>query len=430
VPAHPSEMTSRPAGSPTGSDRAAATGPAAALRLIGNRNFGPYFVGNAFSASGTWFQNLASALLIWRLTHSALLLGVLNFCNFVPVLVLAPWAGSAADRFDRKRLILVTQLGSTALSGTLALLAWSGAAAVWVVILFALGLGVGSAFSAPASQALIGELVPRGDLGSAVALNSMTYNLARAIGPALAGLSVHSLGIATSFAINAASYLLLVVGVSVVHPAERRRAGRGEARLIESLRLVRAQPRLLAFLLIVAAVGFASDPINTESPAFVHAYGLGTRNLDLWSGVIIGIFGAGAVTAAFALAGRVAGSRRRMAATLTLMGCGVVGFAVSPWIWLGAIFLAAAGFGYLASNTSATSRLQLEVAEHQRGRIMALWSVAFLGLRPIASLADGAIADVAGVRAAGVILAAPTLLLAFTIARLASRRSNERFAVS
>jgi MFS family permease len=348
----------------------------------------------------------------------------------VPVLVLAPWAGAAADRFDRKRLILVTQVGSALLSGMLAVLAWRGDAGVWVVVLFALGLGVGSAFSAPASQALIGELVPRGELASAVALNSMTFNLARAVGPALAGLSVHSLGIAPSFAINAGSYLLLVLGVSIVHPSERRRAGRGEARLIESLRLVRSQPRLLAFLLIVTAVGFASDPINTESPAFVHAYGLPAQSLDLWSGIIIGIFGAGAVTAAFVLAGRVAGSRRRMATTLALMGCGVIGFAVSPWIGLGAAFLAVGGFGYLASNTSATSRLQLEVAEHQRGRIMALWSVAFLGLRPIASLADGAIADALGVRAAGVILAAPTLLLALAIVRVTSRRSNETFAVS
>ncbi len=103
-----------------------ATGPAAALRLIGSRNFGPYFVGNAASASGTWFQNLAAALLIYRLTHSAFLLGVLNFSNFVPVLLLAPWAGSAADRFDRRRLLLWTQLVSTGLSGMLAALAWAG----------------------------------------------------------------------------------------------------------------------------------------------------------------------------------------------------------------------------------------------------------------------------------------------------------------
>jgi hypothetical protein len=164
-------------------------GPGTALRLMRDRNFGPYFLGNASSASGTWFQNLAASLLVYRLTHSAFLLGVLNFCNFVPVLLLAPWAGSAADRMDRKRLLLVTQLGS------------------------------------------------------AVALNSMTYNLARATGPALAAISVRTLGIPASFAINAGSYLLLVLALLVVYPAPRRLARRGEARLRESLRLVRDQSR-------------------------------------------------------------------------------------------------------------------------------------------------------------------------------------------
>jgi len=172
-----------------------AVGPSAALGLIRHRNFGPYFVGNAASASGTWFQNLAAQLFVYRQTHSPFLLGVLNFGNFIPVLVLAPWAGSAADRLDRRRLVLATQLGSTALSALLAVLAWTGRAPVWAVIACALGLGVGSAFSAPASQALIADLVPRSELQSAVALNSMTYNLARAVGPALAALSVKHLGI-------------------------------------------------------------------------------------------------------------------------------------------------------------------------------------------------------------------------------------------
>ena len=104
-----------------------ATGPRAALRLIGSRNFGPYFVGNAASASGTWFQNLAASLLVYRQTHSPFLLGVLNFCNFIPILVLAPWAGSMADRLDRRRIIVVTQIGSTGLSALLAALAWSSA---------------------------------------------------------------------------------------------------------------------------------------------------------------------------------------------------------------------------------------------------------------------------------------------------------------
>jgi MFS family permease len=395
-----------------------ATGPAVAVRLIRSRNYGPYFFGSAASASGTWFQNLAAQLLVFRLTHSPFLLGVLNFGNFIPVLILAPWAGSAADRLDRRRLILVTQLGSTGLSALLAVLAWTGNAGVWVVIACALGLGISSAFSAPASQALIGDLVPESDLQSAVALNSMAYNLARAAGPALAALSVKHLGIPASFAINSGSYLLLVAGVLVVRTEPRRRASRAETRLRESLGLVRRQPRLLAFLLIVTAVGFASDPVNTEAPAFARAFG----RPDTWAGVIIGVFGAGAVTAAFLLAGRVAGSSRRMLATLTALGVGVAGFSLSRPLWLAFGFLAVAGFGYLASNTSATSRLQLEVAEHQRGRVMALWSVAFLGLRPLASLADGGIAGVFGVRAAGVCLALPALLGAGALLEVDRRR--------
>jgi MFS family permease len=387
-------------------------GPRAALHLIRSRQFGPYFVGNAASASGTWFQNLAAQLLVYRLTHSPFLLGVLNFCNFIPVLALAPWAGSAADRFDRRRLLIATQLLATALSATLAVLAWAGLADQWVVIGFALGLGVSSAFSAPASTAFISQLVGREDLPSAVALNSMTFNIARAVGPALAAVSVKQLGIPASFAINAASYLLFVAGLAVVEPRPTARARRGEARLRQSLALVRRTPRLLVFLLIVTAVGFASDPINTLAPAFAREFGYH----DTVAGLIIGAFGFGAVSAAFLLAGRVTGSRRRMVATLAVLGLGVIGFSISPWLALGFVFLALAGFGYLASNTHATTRLQLEVEESQRGRIMALWSVAFLGLRPVASLVDGAIAGAFGVRVAGVVLALPALAMAAVVA--------------
>jgi MFS family permease len=387
-------------------------GPQAALRLIRSRQFGPYFVGNAASASGTWFQNLAASLLVYRLTHSPFLLGVLNFCNFIPVLALAPWAGSAADRFDRRRLLITTQIAATGLSATLAVLAWSGRADQWTVIAFALGLGVASAFSAPASTAFISQLVGREDLPSAVALNSMTYNIARAVGPALAAVSVKQLGIPASFAINAASYLLFVAGLSIVEPRPAARARRGEARLRESLALVRRTPRLLVFLLIVTAVGFASDPINTLAPAFAREFGYH----DTVAGLIIGAFGFGAVSAAFLLAGRVAGTRQRMVATLLLLGLGVICFSVSPWLALGFLFLFLAGFGYLASNTHATTRLQLEVEESQRGRIMALWSVAFLGLRPVASLVDGALAGAFGVRVAGVCLALPALAMAAVVA--------------
>ena len=393
-------------------------GPAAAWRLIGSRNFGPYFVGNALSSSGTWFQNLAGSILVYRLTHSPFLLGILNVAQFGPVLLLAPWTGLAADRFDRRRLLLVTQLAAAALSGLLALLAWSGAAEAWVVILFGFALGVTSAFSAPSSGALIGQLVSRWELPSAVGLNSMAYNLARTIGPVLAAVTVHSLGIPAAFAINSASYLALVAGLLVVHARPQERPPRAESKLRASLQFVWERPQLLALLLVVTAVGFASDPVNTEAPAFAHAFG----KPDTTAGFIIGVFGAGAVLAALTLAGRVAGSRMRMAVTLTLLGGGIVAFSLSPWLELGYVFLFVAGFGYLASNTSATSRLQLGVAESQRGRIMALWSVAFLGLRPLASLVDGVLSGLFGVRVAGVVLALPALAAAGLILRLRDRR--------
>lgn len=324
------------------------------------------------------------------------------------MLLLAPWSGSLADRFDRRRLLLVTQPVSALLACVLALVTAFDAATAPLVIGLVLAAGVVAAFSVPAQMALVASLVPPRDLPSAVALNSMTFNIARVAGPALAGLTIATIGIAESFAVNAATYLLFALALLTLTPREQERAARGESRLRDSVRLVMREPRLLAYLLIVAAVGFASDPVNTLAPAFAEEFGYA----DTVSGLIIGAFGVGAVTAAFVVAGRTAGSRRRIIATLALMGFGIIGFALSPRLELGFVFLFLAGIGYLSSNTAATTRLQLDVEESQRGRIMALWTVAFLGLRPLASLVDGAIASAAGVRVAGVVLALPALACA------------------
>jgi MFS family permease len=194
----------------------------------------------------------------------------------------------------------------------------------------------------------------------------------------------------------------------LVHPRRQQR-GR-HASLLESLTLVRRNPRLAWLLFVVLAAGFASDPVNTEAPAFANVFG----HPDTWAGLIIGAFGAGAVGAAIATAGRE-GSPRRTVATLALLGAGITAFSLSPTLAVGFPFLVAAGFGYLTSNARATAQLQLEVDESQRGRIMALWSVAFLGLRPIASLADGVIAGALGVRVAGVVLALPAFAAAALI---------------
>ena len=402
---------------PEAPERAPRQGPREAVRLMTSRDFGPYFFGNALSASGGWFHNLAAAILVYRLTGSELLLGVLAFSQFSPVLLLAPWAGRAADRFDRRRLVIVVQSIAACLAALVAALAWAGHATAPAVIAISAGLGICMAFSVPAASALLAALVSRDDLPTAVGLNSMTYNLARATGPALAGLVIATIGIPEAFALNSVSYLALIVGIAVSRPRRTEQARGGRFR--DSIRLIRAEPKLAALLGVVMLVGFASDPINTLAPAFAEAFG----RPDTHAGYIIGVFGAGAVTAAFTLAGRIAGSRERLAATLTLLGLGIAGFALTPWLPLALAILFVGGFGYLASNTAATARLQLDVEESQRGRIMAMWGVAFLGLRPVASLIDGAIASAFGVRVAGVVLALPALAVAAAIV-LVGRRGD------
>src|SRR5204862_2540678 len=221
-------------------------------------------------------------------------------------------------------------------------------------------------------------------------------------------LAVEYPGIPAAFGLNAFSYLIFIVALVVIGPQAQELADRSVSQVRASIDILRRKPQLLVFLVIVASVGFASDPINTLAPAWAHAFG----EKDTTAGFIIGVFGAGADTAGLVVAGRVGGSRRRMFVTLLLLGGGLVAFSLSLWLELALPFLFVAGFGYLASNTHATSRLQLGVEPWERGRIMALWSVAFLGLRPFASIIDGAIAGAFGVRTACVVLATPALACA------------------
>ena len=343
---------------------------------------------------------------------------MLNFSQFIPILLLAPWAGGASDRWNRRSLLLVTQSVAVVLSAGLGLLAALDLAPTAVVIADAVALGVVSAFSAPAQQAMIAQLVDESEVPTAVALNSMTFNLARAIGPASAALAVEYLGIPAAFGLNAFSYLIFIGALLYIGPQAQQLAERGVSHLRASVDILRRRPQLIVFLLIVAAVGFASDPVNTLAPAWAHAFG----RQDTVAGYIIGVFGAGAVTAGLVVAGRRGGARRWMFAALLILNLGMIAFSVTPWLPLALPFLFVAGFGYLASNTHATSRLQLGVEPWERGRIMALWSVAFLGLRPFASIIDGVIASAFGVRYAGVLLALPALGCAGWIALRARTR--------
>ena len=389
--------------------------PSPPLRLLIGRNFGPYFFGNLASNMGTWIQNIALALLIFRLTGSTFLVAMTTFSQFLGLIVLAPWTGSVADRFDRRTLIVVTQVAASLTGGVLALVNFLGLVTPILLIGSALLLSVTKAFLLPAQQALVPHLVERKDLQAAVALSSISFNLARAVGPVLGAGVILTLGFTWAFSINALSYLALAGAVMIVK-IERRRSGRTAERtkLRETIRVVRRDPLIGPLLLAIGAVSIAVDPVNNLTPAFaVEIY----ERPDTFTGVLIGAFGLGAaLTAAFVVT-KVKATFRSIAVGMAGLGAAVAAFGLSTHANMGLAALFVGGIMYIVSVTLSTTLVQINVAEEHRGRVMALWGVAFLGLRPVASLIDGSVATLVSVRVAALVMAVPVLLGAVYMAR-------------
>jgi predicted MFS family arabinose efflux permease len=406
------EAGSRPADS-SPADRRVRT-----VDVLGDRNFWPFFVGNVLSNCGTWFQNIAQTLLVYRLTGSLALVGVVNFAHFAGVFVVAPFSGVAADVLDRRRLLLTTQLVAAALTTVLAGASFTGLVTTPLVVAIVLLLGLAQAFAVPSLLAFVPQLVPPSRLGPAVALNLISFNLARVIGPVLGALVVAHLGFTAAFAVNAGSFLALVAGLLVVRPRARPRpvaavdaVGAVDAterpRLRDTVRTVRSAPRLAVLFLAGGTASLAIDPVNTLTPAFAtDVYG----RSDTVAGWLIGAFGGGAVVAAFVVANRGLASNRRLAGLLVLLVVGMAGFAVVPWLAVGMLALAVAGFAFLGGATSALARLQHTIADAEQGRMMALWTLAFMGTRPIGSLVDGFVASQLDVHVATLVLLIPVLV--------------------
>jgi MFS family permease len=388
------------------------------LRVLRIRNFWPYFAGNLLSNCGTWFQNIAQAILVYRLTHSTFLVGVVNFAQFVGVFLLAPWAGSAADRFDRRRMLVVTQIVAISVTALLAVLQSTGRATTPVVIGLALLLGLTVAFAIPAIQAMVPDLVGPEDLAPAMAMSSLTFNLARAVGPVVGALVVAHWGIAVAFGLNSLSYLGLIGGLLAVHPRQAPPAAGPARRWRDSLRMVRHDTALVALLAVVAAISLSQDPVSTLTPGFSSEV---FHRADTLTGLLVGAFGAGSALAAVTVAGRLRDPVRRLAPGCLLMGLGMLGFGLAPALPFAFGALAVGGFWFMVTNTAATTALTLEVAPEQRGRVMALWSLCFLGTRPAASLADGTLASAGSLRVAAVALTVPVLAAAAAMAVLRSR---------
>jgi MFS family permease len=425
----PPDPETIPARSGAGSDIGSGVGSGvasqpSALDPLREPSYRRYFIGNVVSNLGTFCQAIAQSLLVYNLTGSTFLVGVVNFAQFAALLVLVPWTGAAADRLDRKRLIIVTQAAAGAITGTLTVLSALGLASAPVVIACAGLLGVTSAFAVPAFRAMIPQIVTERNLGRAVNLDSVAVNVARAVGPVGGAALVASAGPTSAFAINSASYFLLCFALAGVHPTPQPVAS-GAVRFRDGLRSVRARPELAATLFIVAACGIAADPPGTLGPEIAASFGGG----DALAGLILGGFGFGAVLAAFLAGAEAERHHRRVAVLLGVLVAGMVAFAFSPWLALTLLGVVTAGFGYLAAQTRTSSMMYRYVAPEERGRIMALWSVAFIGVRPIASLADGAIASVAGTTAATLAMTAPAAV-AVVLSMVLARRATARVATS
>ena len=378
------------------------------MALLRDRVYGPFFLGNLVSNCGNWIHNVAAAVVVFELTHSAVAVGAVSACLWAGSLLLQPWAGALTDRYDRRRMLIGGQalalLGALAIAVPTAIVGVDGLPGPWPIYLGTLVIGVGVAFSLPAMQALIPALVEKRDLDRAIALNGVTFNLARAIGPAIAGVLLLQADAALAFSINAASFAVLLAAMTWVRPRFDRTPHRGDRSVRAGLRWVLADRRAGVLLATMVAIGFATDPVNTLTPPMADEVGGG----DGLVGLMVSAFGAGAVAAAFfveRIRGRL-GRERTGTAGMGALAAAVAAFALSqvPAHAIGT--LAIAGAGFIVAITSVTAQLQDRVPDQVRGRVMALWGVAFLGTRPFSAAIDGGIAELASPRAAAVAMAA------------------------
>ena len=392
------------------------------MALLRDRVYGPFFLGNLISNCGNWIHNVAAAVVVFELTDSAVAVGAVSGCMWAGSLLLQPWAGALTDRYDRRRMLIGGQslalVGALAIAIPTAIVGADNLPGPWPIYLGTLVIGVGVAFSIPAMQALIPALVEERDLDRAIALNGVTFNLARGIGPAIAGIVLLEADASIAFSINAVSFTALLAAMAWVRPRAESEPGGGDRSVRAGLRWVLADRRAVVLLGTMVAIGFATDPINTLTPPMAHELGGG----DGLVGLMVSAFGAGAVVAALFVERirELVGRERAAAAGMGTLAAAIAAFALSqvPAYAIGT--LAIAGAGFIVAITSVTTQLQDRVPDQVRGRVMALWGVAFLGTRPFSATIDGGIADLTSPRAA----AAAMAVAAFGAALLQGREAE------
>ena len=373
------------------------------LRSLAHRNFRLYFLGQAVSLIGTWMQQVALAWLVWQITGSAWWLGLVGFASQVPSFFLGPVAGVVVDRRPRHRILLWTQsLAMVQAFVTAALAAFAPTDTPQERLLLALDilglgafLGLVNAFDLPARQAFLTEMVAsREDLANAIALNSSIFNGARLVGPALAGLVLYLAGAAVCFTINGVSYLAVLAALLAmdVPPEPERSEEPFGKRLREGVAYAFTFPPIRDLILLLALVSLVGMPYAVLLPVFATEI-LGGGALVL--GLLSAATGVGALCGALLLAARksVVGLGRWIALGPGAFGLAVTGFALSAWLWLSLLMLFLAGFALMMHMAASNTVLQTIVDEDKRGRVMSLYTMAFMGMAPLGSLLAGALAE-------------------------------------
>ncbi|ROR35009.1 MFS transporter [Inmirania thermothiophila] len=385
--------------------------PGATLRALAHRDFRLFFAGQAVSLVGTWMQHVAQAWLVYRLTGSSLALGTVAFLANVPVLVLGLAGGVLADRYPRRRLLLIAHGVAAAQAALLAGLTLGGRVEVWHVAALALALGVVHALEMPTRQSFLADLVPRDDLSNAIALNSALFSAARFLGPAAAGVLVARMGEGAVFLLNALSYAAVLVALAAIRVPGGGGTGRGRPALVEGLRFAWRAGPIRAALLLVASVSLFGVPYAVLMPVFAdQVLGGGPQTL----GLLLGAAGGGSLLGALRMArrrgtsgfGRLVG-RAALAAGVALMVLSqvrstAVALAVLPLL----------GLGFTTVVAGSNTFIQLHVPDALRGRVMALFSVTFIGMTPVGHLIAGAVAEAAGVPATIALYGAACVLAA------------------
>ena len=351
------------------------------------------------SLIGTWMQSVAQSWLVYRLTHSEFLLGVTWFCTHIPVLVLAPVGGLAADRFSRHRIVVTTQTLSMLQALGLAALTLSGHIQVWHIMAFALMLGTINAFDIPGRQSLFVELVGREELLNAISLNSAIFNLARVAGPSVAGFLVAALGEGMCFLLNGLSFVA-VIGSLLAMRLNRTGGSTSKSslsNLLDGFRYARRAPAVAALLVMSAAVNLSSAPVVALAPVFADGiFGQGSLGLGLATGAM----GVGAVAGVLTLARRdgVAGLPSVIFQSGCCMAISALAIAWAPSFSALLLAMVVTGFGVFRQNAAANTLIQSVIPDEYRGRIMAIYTMMVIGFLPIGSLAAGSLGHVIGAR--------------------------------